>query len=268
MSEPVVNNNPENEKYEVEVTKLPFTSWSNRMRTDTVELATLVSSIFKNIFHDYIGCRIEFTGRDQNGNDYFNTNLVFRDNPAPVPDDIIKSTVNLVNRGSGDLETKEGRFNYLEMVSTFNHRSEGKIFTLTDEAKKILLEFMSNVNGKPVTMKNIDKFIELTTESANNPLISGNAEIISVIVKNVNLNAIIKKLYGDTMVISSKKNNDGNYEINCGKCQYKLEWNGFKANTNNRESIITINQYSIELAKDINIKENPALGYASRIITH
>lgn len=270
MSNQNQNNNPQpEEEYVIDVTPREFISWQNKMRTDTDELASVISSIFSKVFHDYVGCRVKCR-KDVFNRDIFDTIFVFRDNPAPVPDGMIKATLNLVdvNSQQNNDHNNDKKLNYLTMIGIFNARSEGKTFTLTDEAKAILLPYMGYINNQKPSLKNMENCINTTIESNINPLYGNNTEIISVIVSGIDVYKLIKKIYGKEMVTCCSKKADGSYEASVSPCDYRIEFEKYKEGTNGQESIITINQFSPRIGEEKLAKENSNLVYTDRLIFH
>lgn len=265
------NNNPQSEEeYVIDVSPRKFISWQNKMRTDTDELASVISSIFSKVFHDYVGCRVKCR-KDVFNRDIFDTIFVFRDNPTPVPDGMVKATLDLVNVASQQNNSNyssDKKLNYLTMMGTFNARSEGKTFTLTDEAKKVLLPYMGYINNQKPTLKNIENVINTTIESSINPLYGNGTEIISVIISGIDIYKLLKKIYGKEMVVSCIKGADGDYEANLSPCDYRIEFEKFKEGTNGQEAIITINQFSPRIGEEKLTKENSNLVYTDRLIFH
>lgn len=268
----MADNNNQTTKYEIDIIPKTFKSLQNKMRTDTDELASSVSSIFSKIFHDYVGCRVKYQKTINIPNsgtiDIFDTMLVFRDNTSPIPDGMIKATKNLVSinqeeSSNNNNDDNESSIDYLDVINVFNSRSKGEIFTLTQEAKEIILQFM----GPKVNLGNIDKYINQTIESSRNPLYPTNTEVISVVISGLDIYKILKKIYGNKMIVSCSKHGD-DYNAEFSQCDYRLEFEKYKPGTNGQECIVSINQYSPIIGEERLIKENSNLIFTDRIIFH
>lgn len=141
--------------------------------TTTVDLAKNINSLFNTAFDDYEGSVIS-----QNHLGELTASLFFRDTGAGNIEPIVKPNVRGSNRTMSPAER----------VRNINLRNTNKTYTLSEELKEILEQFLNIPHkGKP----NWDRMYNEVSER-----MYGGMTNIYVRVDNININKVLKVLYG------------------------------------------------------------------------
>ncbi len=160
-------------KLRIEVEPIAFDGLIKGKYTTTMELSKLVNSVFKASMADYEGSLILPTPNGQ----YLECTLYFKNKNAENSDQI----KNLVPVGASQGNKRIDRY------EAFNSRTTNKMFTLTEETKQILSDF---IVGKPGQKIDWNKHVFEQAEQVYN----GN--IVYVKVVGIDLYKILKTIYG------------------------------------------------------------------------
>lgn len=256
MSTTSTNSNPNviTSDTRIEVQPIPFKPFTNIMEISSDELAHNISSIFRPIFHDLVGTRIEYSGKHPiSGLDMFKTTMFFEYNPADLPNGKIRNIQNLsapTNKAS----------NIYERNSRIQNIMNNKVYALTDETKILLSDFVYGGRdaNKPGSKNwNNPKNVIQKTFNSEHPFANNyNAERFVIEVSNIDLNATVAKLFGNTMVTHSTiaDNKVKSYTANA---KYYTKFMSYKKYTNNQICILHIEQYDTDKVEESTMKKNP-----------
>ena len=159
----------------IEIEPIPFDGLLKSKIISTIDLSKLVNSVFRNALADYEGSIILPM---QNGQ--FDCTLYFKDRgPIRGQSDQIKNLVSITGPNRG--------VSAVDRITAFNNRTSNKLYSLTEETKQILSEFMSVKKGQNI---NWNQHVFEQTEQTYN------ANIVYVKVCNIDIIKILKKIYG------------------------------------------------------------------------
>lgn len=218
----------ENKITKIKVTeKLEFEANTKVRYLNTIELSSILDSMFSGAMRDYVGSKITLMdGSAPHLTDYvpmgkFYVSLYFKDRSASKDKCPIE---NVILRSAG---TKGSKYNTLMHL---NGMSSGRQYTITPETYEALDEYRFSPNRK-VNWNN------LTSEIATNFGYYGsyNQEIVAC-VTGLDLEKIITEIYGD-------RTEDGVF-------QYQAEPAQIVANTNG-EYVIRITQLDVNKLSDL-----------------
>lgn len=257
MSTASTNSNPNviTNDTRIEVQPIPFKPFATVMEIGSDELAHQITSIFKPIFHDLIGTRIMYLGKHPfSGLDMFKTTMFFEYNNADIPNGKIRNVENLsapISRGSSIYERN----------SRIQNMMNNKVYTLTDETKILLSDFLyggRDANKPGAKNWNNSNNVSQKTYGSNSPFINNyNAERIILEVNNIDLNATVAKLFGNTMITHSAITSDNKVKSYTANAKYYVKCMRYKENTNQKICILHIEQYDNDKVEESTIKKNP-----------
>jgi len=167
------------------IEKVPFTGTTISKITTTMDVASMVNSLFKDIFFDYEGSVL--SPNPHNG--MMDLSLFFRDKGENRDNSRFK---NIVDNTSISREAKP-----FDRIRSLNIRNSNKIYTVTDETKKILTPYMNTNYRKPNVNWN-----QVVTEEIE-PTYTGRHQVF-VRVSGLSINSILKDVYGDTSESGSR----------------------------------------------------------------
>lgn len=162
---------------------VPFKGTLNGDITTSVELAKVINKLFSSAFKDYEGCTL---GLNQFGQ--FNCALYFKDKGNG---DIIPLAVSTRGRNSSPADR----------IKAMNLRNKNKTYTISDTLRDVLEQFV-NVQGGRNAKPNIDAKLTEVMEQAY-----GSAGFIYVMIDDININKILKTIYGS-------KDEESRYDYN------------------------------------------------------
>lgn len=166
----------------IDIEQMEFGGTLKTELTTTLDLANLVNSIFKPIFHDYVGCVILPNQFGQS----LELSLFFKDKGVPT-NGSVKNLVNAVDANTRGASP-------MDRIRNMNIRNSNKVYSLTDETKEALSEFIFSRPGQNINWN------QLVYEVAEQ---SFNGHQIYVKVCGLDLLKILRKVYG--------KRNNGSY---------------------------------------------------------
>jgi len=174
-----VTNSSTNEEQKVmariEIEPIPFDGLLKSKIISTIELSKLVNSVFKNAMADYEGCIILPA---QNGQ--FDCTLYFKDHgPIRGQGDQIKNLISITGPNRG--------VSAVDRITAFNNRTSNKLYSLSEETKQILSEFMAVRKDQKI---NWNQHVFEQAEATYN------ANIVYLKVCGIDIVKILKKIYG------------------------------------------------------------------------
>lgn len=181
--EATTNNQEQQKTYLRLENPLPFKGTINGDITTSVDLARTINKLFSSAFKDYEGCTL---GLNQFGQ--FNCSLYFKD----------KGNGNIVPLA---VSTRGRQFSPSDRIKAMNLRNKNKTYTISDELRDVLEQFV-NFQGGRNAKPNVNNHITEVTEQAY-----GGAGFIYIMIDNININKILKTIYGS-------KTEDSRYDYN------------------------------------------------------
>lgn len=180
----MANDKKEREKMKLEVKSRKFDGVNSTELTTTVDLAKMINSLFRPVFSDYEGCLV------QPVNDGSLTVTLFLKDKGQVNDGSIKAMIS-----SRDM-AKENKDSAVARVLSLNNTLSPKKYSLTQDAKDILEDFLIVPfrNGK-IQWNN---YVTEVNEQ------NGYQQTIYLQVMNLDLNKILRVIYGDKIEDGSK----------------------------------------------------------------
>lgn len=163
----------------LEVQPLPFDSTIQTKAITTVELCYSINKLFNSICQDYDGSIIVM-------NQFGNLELVlyFSDKGEPTDSSKFKNLIN-----TSVVKKTDSALDRLKRVST---RNFSRTFELTDDTKDLLEEFMNIRPNQKVNWANRNNVTEVSQQTSY----SNAANKISVKVTGLDLQKILRKIYG------------------------------------------------------------------------
>lgn len=223
-----------------------FEAIGKTTRINSAELSRKIYNHFKQTFHELRGVNIVILSNGQMAVEMF-----FERNTEELPSGKIMNLESLVNTNSGN--------NLFEKMQVTQNRLVGKTFTLNNETKLLLANFM--YGGKNANMPNNNKVwgnenvlreIHIPTNSA---FFRGqNTDRILVRVSGFDIRRIIQELYGRDIITKTIANESGdtNYRSDA---RYEVR---FVKYANDGSFIMNIEQFDLAAIEKIFIQENPA----------
>jgi hypothetical protein len=213
------------------------------------ELAVQFRTRLQRTFHDCMGVVIYPA---INGN--FPCSIIFKYNPADCPEDKIRSLVDVtkINKSS-----KPNFYDYrMKQMNDFN----GVKYELNDETKLLLAEFM--YGGKKANMPESGRWKNnIIQQKIQTPVMYGmgamsnNIEIYIEVI-NVNFRALLRKLFGNTLVLSTVKDESGRIVNYTGTAKYQPRI--LKSNPDGTFNI-AIDQFSEQKIDELYSIANPSM---------
>ena len=177
-------------------------------RENSVELAKKFSTKFRSIFHDYVGCNI-FVGNNMK----LEMELFFEMSADVAPEGKINNLVDLSSGRGVD------RTNVFDGMQFINQKFSSKRYKLNAETRELLSDIMygGRQANKPTDEAKWAKHEEIRSWNANgnsqNVMYGRSAERQVLRVTGIDINKVAQRLYGDTTVIETTRN-DNNETIN------------------------------------------------------
>lgn len=226
---------------------IPFEAFGKTTRINSYKLAQIIREQFQKKFHDVIGAFVGYAGNN------FTVTLFFQDNPDQIPVGKIK---NLVNYQTNDGVDRKSLWEQSQMLK---RRSTGKTFALNDATKLLLSDFM--YGGKGANKPNNEKrWTESTFERrvpAPTSLYQYGAENIIIGVTNIDLKAICHKLFGNTIITSTKYDEDGTaYNTQSNGAFYEVR---YSKPMPDGSFMINIEQFDRQKVEEYTKNENPQM---------
>lgn len=213
--------------------------------TTTEKLGKKINKLFDTVFSDYQGCSImpdNFTGMLQ-------INLFFRENLNPDPDKYkaFNQAGTIVDRSTP----------LIQKINIINKRNTNKKYEISEEAKQLLTEFYSIRGGKAPDWRQV---VLEECEPANMGTVIYNKVI------GMDLNKIVRKLFGGKEMHAGNKCDRIDYQVTCMKPLINPGMaNMAPVNLNYQISIQQLNSSLVnELANEVGII--PSVGKIPMII--
>lgn len=232
MSE-LVANVSEKQKARIEFSEhIPFEGDMQTSVRSTVDVCNLVSSLFKDIMHDYYGCRIKIVDgsvpllQSMGLSGLLYVDLFFKDR-GPVDDPIMK---NVKLRGkdiNGNKDDLGSRF------ARVNGANNGRLYDVTNTTYEMLEEFMPT--GERT------RWADFTYETAS-PMGPYSRDEVVVCISGLMLDKIIGKIYGT-------KTEDGRYEYRVTPTRTMNNIPYSTAPYNGQEFVVQIAQLNLEAVR-------------------
>ena len=264
MSTKVITNKENNDKLKAKWGKLPadarletsgapFRALGRTLRITNAELARDMRVHFSEVFHDLIGMNISMHGPD------FFTEMFFEYNRAQVPEGKIRNLVNLVEPEIETVRRSEGRIDLSDINDRNQQKLSGKTFILNDETKLLLSDFMYGGRGANLP-NNINKWNDCTRIIQQPPITfdpyGRNADRIIVGVTGFDLRVLLRYHFGDSMVIDTNTDSDGDDVNHYAKAKYDAQYQKMLPDGT---FIIWIEQFDEAAVRQYTVKENPQL---------
>lgn len=200
----------------------PFKAAGKISFSTNKEICERIKAKFAQTFHDLEGVMLYFNGNTTSGKPPFDLQFFFANNPAPVPDTKIKNVVSLV-------DVVKNTDNFYELQKARSNSAIGNYYTLSDETKLLLSNFM--LGGRSKNMPNSGSWnghINVFTVNVPNAMatfINPNANKVIVSVRDLDIRAILKYcLYGSEMVTETVTDADGNSANIMSQAHYDLTY--------------------------------------------
>ena len=225
----------------------PFEAFGKTTRANSAELSSKIYRHFKETFHELAGCNITLLPNAQIG-----VELYFERNSETLPEGKIMNLDSLVD-ASGS------KSNLYERMQVTQNRRIGKMFTLNNETKLLLANFM--FGGKNANMPNNNKVWnneavqkEVHISAMNDPFRRAyNTDRVLVRVTGLDIRRILQEMYGKLMVTKTvvNKEADTNYRSDA---RYEVRF--IKAMVDGT-FIMNIEQFDAAEVEKLFMKENP-----------
>jgi len=232
-----------------------FKSFGNFMRTTNKDLSELIKAKFQGIFHELRGVMITYQPTPNGRMDFF-TEFYFEKNMDPLPEGKIESILDLSKPGAVT-------DSYFDSVKRVYSRSEGKSFTLNNETRILLSDFMyggrnANKKNSKSWEQNIDSIVlNVGASYPGQAMYRNNAQEVLIKVKNLNLKAILRALYGPTMVVETGRNAKGETVSYTAKAYYDVRY--IKPLAANGIFSMNVEQFDPDEVARIDAMENPTM---------
>lgn len=236
---------PEDAK--IESSPLPFKALGKIMRIRNDELCRAIRAQFGDLFHDLKGVNLVYV------NNQFVTEFYFELNTEPLPEGKIRNLINLTT------PTPENRSNLFYRNAVVQNKLHGKVFTLNDETKLLLSDFM--YGGRTANKPNNKKWEKLIEEiripAATYDPFAKNADRIFIRVVGFDIRRLAQNLYGPDMIINTTKDTATGEDQNLhATALYEVRF--IKLNYDGT-FIINIEQFDKNAAQQFVTQENPQL---------
>jgi hypothetical protein len=228
----------------------PFKAFGATTRINSGVLARMIYASFRKTFHDLRGANIAFI----NGN--FVLELYFENNTENMKEGSIRNLVNLV---APDPNNGSNTTNLYVRKRIVNNRNYGKTFTLNDETKLLLSDFMygGRDNNKPTSNRWNNYIHEVHIPISDAYYRRGERILLRVV--GLDLRKVLQMLYGRLMVtetISQGNGKDMNYRA---VAFYEPRY--IKACTNDPTFILNIEQFDKGAVEEFTARENPVANF-------
>ena len=220
-----------------------FEAFGKTARINSAELSSKICAHFRQTFHEIKGCNVWIQNNGQIAVDLF-----FERNTDELPSGKIMNLESLIDNKGGDL---------FDRVQVTQNRKLGKVFALNNETKLLLSKFM--YGGKNANLPNNTKVWGSVVSEVHIPVADPfrrvyNTDRILVKVTGLDIRRIVQEIYGRDIVTKTvaDESGDTNHRDNA---LYEIRF--IKAMPDG-SFIMNIEQFSVEAAQEIFIKENPA----------
>ena len=218
-----------------------FVAFGKTTRVWLSDLAASFTNQFKASFNDYLGTNITFNGRN------FEVSLIFeKGRSASEGVDKMDNLVDFKNNTGYDKKNLYSSMTYL------NKKTSGKTYELNEETKKMLGEIMY---GGPKAKRDWSQLVKERRYPAPAGYFQYGAENVSIIVTGIDINRLLQKYYGNTMVTSTVKTEDGTFN-NEAPARYNVRVGKYLPNG---EITLNIEQFDFNKVQEITLKENPLI---------
>lgn len=242
---------PESSRIEFE--PVVFECFGKTTRIKASELSRMIRAQFQKKFHDCIGANIIYNGQQ------FDVLLFFQNNDKPIEDGKFKNLINL--------QTVEGvkKTSIYDLNQVANRKKNGQTFTLNDETKLFLSDFMyGGRNANPVNDKGRwSKYLFERRTPASTMMYQYGAENIITAVTGLDIKVICRKLYGNIMITSTGYDENGTpYNVQTKNAYYELRYG---KPLGSGDFMINIEQFDRDKVEELNQIENPQIIQSSGV---
>ena len=235
---------------------LPFEAFGKLMRKSSKDVATTIKAYLAKTFNDIRGVNIVYIPpRIVGEEDRFDVELFFSQNQLP-DDSKISSILDISNPNSVPDEK-----NMYYKMQKMDNRIAGHHFTLNDETRLLLADMMHKEKKHYLPGNKIWNDIIEECWVPTSVLTYGNTqECILKVSKCININKVLKKIYGNQMVTITDYVSmpDGSIKSqnHTSVCEYKATYDRQVANDPNA-FIMNIHQFSRKMVENFVMAENP-----------
>ena len=217
------------------------------------ELSKLIYAQFAGVFHDLKGVNIKYI------DNRFVPEFYFEVNTETLPDNKIRNLINLTT------PVRENKFNLYYRNAVVQNKLHGKVFTLNDETKLLLSDFM--YGGRDANKPNNKKwnnFISEVRMPANHfDPFAKNVDRIFVCVTGFDPKRLLQFKFGRDMIVNTTKDpetgDDQNFHANALYEMYFVKMNL------DGTFLVRIDQFDEVAMEQLATKVNPQLQNLSAI---
>lgn len=181
----------ENKPFSLKVSQLPFESTTESKLLTTLDLGTMISSIFKKVFKDFDGCQLVL---DQAQNRW-KASLYFCENVNARTEGAVTNIIRTSSKADATAG-KTGMTTRLENVAQINRNVH---YRLTEETTDVLTKYYMHFEKKKKDKKDktgkVD-FTNFTQEQTDTTQYGYGNTVIYVVVNGVDVVEILKDIYG------------------------------------------------------------------------
>ena len=183
----------------IESVPSPFKTIGKFMMINSDELSKLIYAQFAEIFHDLKGVNIKYIDNK------FVPEFYFEVNTETLPDGKIRNLINLTT------PVRENKSNLFYRNAIVQNKLHGKVFTLNDETKLLLSDFMYGGRdaNKPNNNKRWNNIIaEVRMPAATFDPFARNVDRIFICVTGFDPKRLLQHKFGRDMIINTTKDPD------------------------------------------------------------
>ena len=224
-----------------------FKSFGRTTFISSDDLCRKIHAAFGETFHELVGCNCFPVMNGNNVN--ISLELYFEPNANECPTNKIRNLVDLTAPSNGP-----GLF---DRVQSVQNKYNNKYYTLNPETRMLLSDFMMGGrkgNNYKDTSKWNKHISQMPLTTAGNPYLRIGAERCIVRVTGFDLRVVVRALFGDQMVISTKATADNNDTNTWAKARYDIRYN---RNGPNNTFFMTIEQFDEGAIQEITARINP-----------
>lgn len=237
----------------LEFTPIPFKALGKIQRITNKEFSEQIHAAFLAVFHDLKGVIIDYV------NNRFYVRFFFEVNTDPLPENKIRSIIDLTT-----ISSKTD--NLYDKNAVVQNKLTGKNFSINDETRLLLSDFMYGgaKANRPDNKKwhhpdpVVSHINEIHTPANLYDPLARNTERIMLVVKDFDIHRLAKAIYGNTMIISTDKDRDGNDRNYIANAKYEVR---YVRPLPDGTFIMHIEQFDDAAATQFVTKENPNLRY-------
>lgn len=238
----------------IESVPSPFKTIGKFMMINSDELSKLIYAQFAEIFHDLKGVNIKYIDNK------FVPEFYFEVNTETLPDGKIRNLINLTT------PVRENKSNLFYRNAIVQNKLHGKVFTLNDETKLLLSDFMYGGRdaNKPNNNKRWNNIIaEVRMPAATFDPFARNVDRIFICVTGFDPKRLLQHKFGRDMIINTIKDpatgEDQNFHANALYEMYFVKMNL------DDTFLIRIDQFDEIAMKQLGVKINPQLQNPSAV---